>query len=651
LQHIEEVLGYVGGIMNDVTPHKDYHNELKDRFESAKESFVEPESEKIPLRNSEERMNTLISANKVFDDVEELLDDMKMNEDDMGQLEKLATAMKEIGSQFADMKDDLEKTNADKEQWSAYRFTLDRFSTMVNKIADRLEQTAAYADAEETDEDSDVEDGVTDETLIEALKYAWDELSEAENKDDILEVEDTLEFVQHYVSEMKSGEVKNKFEDVAAALVSELEVKQSSLKESTSAAFVDAVDGDAEGDGSGELKDVLDYVMNKLNEIESNSDLDDIEEALDYANKLINDRPDTMGYYNDIMNQLKQKVDEQRFNYAESAMEDVTDLLNILDDVSDALEMENRARYDGLAKELQYVTERLGAIQDGGDIIMSLSERAALLKVSLDKKKEVMLSKEDSDEKIETLSVANKLFDEVEEFLTDMEMNEDNTERLQKLAATVGDLSSQFVDMKNELENADADEEQWKVFHDTLERFMVIGDELTNRLEESAAYADTEKGVEDGSVPEEMEPAEMDDVSDLVVLTEMLSDIKDTLISGVELGSLQDELNYVQSQLKEMKPSEAVTKMNQVVAFLGEALEQKIAALEQEVEVESFEEEAGEVPVGGTKGNKDVASMMSKLGFPEANADKMKTLSKFMVEAYDVNSEEKDQLKEDESEY
>eukprot|EP00586_Coscinodiscus_wailesii_P003799 CAMPEP_0172478204 /NCGR_PEP_ID=MMETSP1066-20121228/1988_1 /TAXON_ID=671091 /ORGANISM="Coscinodiscus wailesii, Strain CCMP2513" /LENGTH=252 /DNA_ID=CAMNT_0013237557 /DNA_START=201 /DNA_END=959 /DNA_ORIENTATION=- len=140
LQHIEEVLGYVIGIMNDATPHKAYHNEVKDRFKSAKRHFAEPEPEKISSRNSEERMNTLISANEAFDDVEQFLVDMEMNEDDMERLEKLATTMEEMGSQLVDMKDDMEKTDADKEQWRAYCITLDRFSTMFNKVADGLER-------------------------------------------------------------------------------------------------------------------------------------------------------------------------------------------------------------------------------------------------------------------------------------------------------------------------------------------------------------------------------------------------------------------------------------------------------------------------------------------------------------------------------
>jgi len=655
LQHIEEVLGYVIGIMNDATPHKAYHNEVKDRFKSAKRHFAEPEPEKISSRNSEERMNTLISANKAFDDVEQFLVDIEMNEDDMKRLEKLAKTMEEMGSQLVDIKDDLEKTDADKEQWRAYCITLDRFSTMFNKVADGLEKLGAYADAEETDEDSDVEDGVTDETLLEALNYARDELSGAENKDDLLEVEDALEFVQHYASEMKSGEIKNKFEDAAAALVSELEVKQSSFEESSSDAFVDAVDGDTEGDGSGELKDVLDYAVNKLKEIKSSDDLNDIEEALDYANKLMNDSPDagpeTTSYYNAIKDQLKKKVDEQGRNYAETAMEDLADLSNILDDVSDALEREDSARYDGLAKELQYVTERLSAVQEGGDAIILLAERTVALKESLDEKKEVILSKEDSNKRTGALSVANKAFDEIEQFLDDMEINEDNAERLQELAANMGDVSSMFADIKDDIEKADVDEQQWKVFHNTLERFMAIGDKLTNRLEESAAYADTDEDVGDGSVSGEIEQDKIDSISDLEVFIEMLSDIKDTLISGVEISSLQDELNYVQSRLEEKEPSEAVIKMNQVVAFLDEALEKKIVALDQEVEFESFEEEADEVPVEGTKGNKDVASVMSKLGFPEANVDKVAASSNVKLEAYDLNSEEKYELKEDESVY
>jgi hypothetical protein len=141
-------------------------------------------------------------------------------------------------------------------------------------------------------------------------------------------------------------------------------------------------------------------------------------------------------------------------------------------------------------------------------------------------------------------------------------------------------------------------------------------------------------------------------LSSLDVLTGMLSDIRDSLISSVELGSLQSELNFVQSQLEEMEPSEAVTKMNQVAILLGNALEQKTAALEQEKEeVVSFEEEAGEVPMKDLSRAEDVASVMSKLGFPEAKIDEVKSILNVELEAYDVNSEEKDELKEDESEY
>jgi len=164
-------------------------------------------------------------------------------------------------------------------------------------------------------------------------------------------------------------------------------------------------------------------------------------------------------------------------------------------------------------------------------------------------------------------------------------------------------------------------------------------DAVEGKLEEVESF---EEGVEKDKVEEQK-----DDVSELMTLVGILSDVKDTIVSDGNLEGLRDEVDYVHAQLQEMETTDAVLKADKITSILDTALEKNLVAL-VEAEEERVDEEVASM--GGEAGE-ELANIMSQLGFPEEKIEQVKSILNNEGEAYEVNDEEKKEIMKDETDY
>eukprot|EP00586_Coscinodiscus_wailesii_P001281 CAMPEP_0172488644 /NCGR_PEP_ID=MMETSP1066-20121228/18275_1 /TAXON_ID=671091 /ORGANISM="Coscinodiscus wailesii, Strain CCMP2513" /LENGTH=804 /DNA_ID=CAMNT_0013256001 /DNA_START=34 /DNA_END=2448 /DNA_ORIENTATION=+ len=527
---------------------------------------------------SEEKLAVLTATNRAFDDLEQFLNGMEMNESNTERLQKVVSTMGQIPSQFAAMYDNFEETGADEEQMEMFKTTLERFSAISDKVTERLEESAAYAETEDVpstteNEQNDTQEGMNDEELVEILRSTNGKIEGANSKEDLLETVKAMEFVHKRVDEMESGKIKSGFEDVMTAVVSKFTEKMHSFEEGSDT----SVDESQENVSPPEEMDDVESKIASFTAM-----LSDIEMVLTHGGI-------PPAYAQDQLNHIYNEL---------QVMEPSEVVTNMVE-------------------------------------LVSLTNSTLQQKVALVQEEEEEAEGFDVEEEVGNSAVESEL-GAFTAMLSDIE----------EVLLHGGIPPSYAHDQLNYIHNQLKEMEPSEVVTKMDETVALMGKAIEQKV---ALEQEEEEEVESFDVEEEVGNS----ASNLEVLTSMLGDIKDSLIDGLNLGSLPKELVYVKSQLHEMEPSEAVTKMDEVVTLMDSALEQKLFALEQEEEqeVESFEEVSDEVSAKDVTGAEDVASAMSKLGFPEAKIEEVKSILNDELEAYDVNTEEKDEIKEDESEY
>lgn len=234
------------------------------------------------------------------------------------------------------------------------------------------------------------------------------------------------------------------------------------------------------------------------------------------------------------------------------------------------------------------------------------------------------------DERLNMMLEINKSFDIVQELANNMEINDENVKQLKDLSGKMEAMAPVFVEIKNSFEEKKPDENILSSYINTLKRYDGIIGSLSNKLEESIALADTKEADVD-----KMEHKNMN----IEPLVSMLSDIQNDIKTGEDLDGINAELMYVESQIAMMDSNdENVDKLAEVTNLLkGMVAEKK--------EVSLAEEPASE------DGSAELAKVMSQLGFPESKIDQVKSILMNEGGAYEINEEEKKEMKEDESDF
>eukprot|EP00586_Coscinodiscus_wailesii_P011873 CAMPEP_0172518268 /NCGR_PEP_ID=MMETSP1066-20121228/290714_1 /TAXON_ID=671091 /ORGANISM="Coscinodiscus wailesii, Strain CCMP2513" /LENGTH=651 /DNA_ID=CAMNT_0013300619 /DNA_START=131 /DNA_END=2085 /DNA_ORIENTATION=- len=528
-------------------------------------AFVEEKKE-----DERERLKTLNNVNK-FDFVSQFLNDVEMNDENIGKIEIIAVKMKDMGPMLTEMRDAMFEEDADADQWRAFADVNDKYSSLMGAVADKLEESVAFVEEEKEDERESLETlnnvnesfddvsafldnvEITEDSIgrIEAVAESVNKMGpllEIAFLDNVEITEDSIGRIEAVAESVnKMGPLLEKMNDEMSdgdanmdqwdAYRSTLTRYQSLMKSvndklESSYEFVEGLENRSEEEGeidSKGLVEALRFANEALDNADAMEDMEEVEDVLDYVNSNLDGmNGEVKSKFEEVTEALSMKLNEKRSSF-EVADPDSGD--------------ERVAALDKVNESLDDVSQFLDDVEMDEESIEEIKKVAA----TMDKMGSVLVS----------------------QFLDDVEMDEESIEKIKKVAVTMDKMGSVLTGMRDEMSEGDAD--QSRIYGSTLDKFSSVMETVADKLEESAAYAEAENESSD----EEVNSADLVDVLNYAKETIDGASFKDDLVAA------KDALRYVDGKLKGVD-EEMKSKFEEATGSLYMLLNEKSVSFEED---------------------------------------------------------------------
>eukprot|EP00586_Coscinodiscus_wailesii_P002229 CAMPEP_0172492744 /NCGR_PEP_ID=MMETSP1066-20121228/23986_1 /TAXON_ID=671091 /ORGANISM="Coscinodiscus wailesii, Strain CCMP2513" /LENGTH=408 /DNA_ID=CAMNT_0013262539 /DNA_START=83 /DNA_END=1309 /DNA_ORIENTATION=+ len=343
-----------------------------------------------------ERLDALEDVQMSVDAVSQFLHNLEVNDESFEKVEGIAQVMNEMGPKFTEMRDAMFEDSADAEEWSVYSSTLDKFSSVMDILKEKLEESASFIDSEgespseSSDESSDESvDEVDSQGLVEALNFAKMAIEEASDENSLNEAEKALNYVSTHMNGLE-GEIKSRFEEASKLLGEKLDEKRSSFEE-----VVESEDKSADEKVPGEgLVEVLKFAKSAIDNASNLNELDEARDALDYVRNNLNGlESEVKSKFGEATELLFDRLDEKRPSFEEVVeSQDAHDKVSS-EDLLESLQYANSMFNDEMGRdellEVEDVLKFVGNNLDGleGNVKIKMEKVTELLSEKLSERK------------------------------------------------------------------------------------------------------------------------------------------------------------------------------------------------------------------------------------------------------------------------
>eukprot|EP00586_Coscinodiscus_wailesii_P003166 CAMPEP_0172489750 /NCGR_PEP_ID=MMETSP1066-20121228/19950_1 /TAXON_ID=671091 /ORGANISM="Coscinodiscus wailesii, Strain CCMP2513" /LENGTH=436 /DNA_ID=CAMNT_0013257833 /DNA_START=59 /DNA_END=1369 /DNA_ORIENTATION=+ len=398
-----------------------------------------------PSGVKEERAPMLDRANKSFDAIFQFLDGVEMNNESIGRIERIELRMKDMGQVLTKMRSAMLEEDADADQWRAFDNVFNKYSSLTGVIADKLEESAAFA--ERFDE------------------YGSKRLDALDN-------------------------VNTSF-DTVSQFLDNVEIRKEGINEIEAVARI-----------MNEMGPLLEKINDEMSDGDANmSQWDGNRSALTRYHSLMKSINDKLVSSYEFINGLGDSSEED--DEEEEGEVDVDGLIESLRFVKKAMDEADGVEDLGEVEDvLDYVSNNLDGVND--EVKSKFEEVTKALTKKLNEKKS-SFEAADSDsgaKRVAMLNKLNTLINNLSQFLDGVEMSEEIIEKIKKVAATMDKIGSLLTGMREQVFEGGGD--QLRIYKSTLASFTSFIAAVSDKLEVSAAYAEAMNEADNESSKEEV---------------------------------------------------------------------------------------------------------------------------------------------------